>query len=206
MKRSLAIMAGLTIVTVSGFFAFAFEETRDPNYDYATAGGHHYKIPKVYGDGGFGGDGLGFPVSYPDFGPLLEDKPGWDDHALLLVTTQVNTIAQLWNSLWDGTPRGEMTPWDEIKRTYRIEPEFTVQVTGSQYDTIIPDQDRKTFPLGVMRCVRAEDYPYPGCEYMFDRNGQRWKISFGRQFLSDYKQIRDKATRLVDSFEEEEEH
>ncbi|WP_157091783.1 hypothetical protein [Methylobacterium nodulans] len=79
------------------------------------------------------------------------------------------------------------------------------QEMGSGFDIVVPDQDRKSMPIGVLECSRPEPpvFPNAGCAYRFDRDGQRWQVSFGRQFLPRYREFRERATALLDSFREQ---
>lgn len=174
------------------------------DYDLVRAGPVHYAIPKIY-RAESDGNGLFLQLALPEWIPLKKNQPGWADNVNILVNRQPAPIAQIYDLHWDGAPTGSLTPSKRIERIYRLKSEFTVQEMGSGYDIVIPDQDRNTFPLGIMRCNRPrllKGYA-PSCALLFDRDGQRWEITFGREFLSRYREFRERATHLLDSFREE---
>lgn len=173
-----------------------------------TVGPVTYSIPREAKPGHLDGeDSLFMQFALPDYGPLGRDVPGWDDNVnLLLRPFQTKhgvlfSIAQRYEQEWDGTPVNEFSGLNVIEKTYRIEPGFTVQEMGFGFDIVIPDQDRSTMPLGVMRCGRPKEFmPNAACALMFDRDGQRWKVSFGRQFMALHGEIRARVEAIMDGW------
>lgn len=168
------------------------------------AGPITYYVPKAYRAGGDKENNVSVQVAIPDWGPLERDRPGWQDNVNIFIGRERYPIAEQYDGMWDGTPIGKTTKWNQVERTYRIKPEFTVQEMGSGLDIIIPDQNYALMPLGLMQCTKPKPptFPNAGCTLLFDRNGQRWQISFGRQFLHRYREFRKRATALFDSFRE----
>ncbi len=197
MLKTLAFIVTTALASINNTPAFAAEQTT-----INMIGEQRYRVPLSYRPVPNGKGGISILVSFPNFGPLVGDKPGWDDNAQILVQKQINTIGMLWDTQWDGTPTG-MVEWNTIQKTYRIEPEFTVQEMGSGFDIVIPDQNLEAFPLGLLRCDRRKEGTYPACSHLFDMNGQRWQVSFGRQFIHNFRQIRERAVTLVNSFKEQ---
>lgn len=191
----LAVVAGSTAV---------FSLKADDAFDVLQAGPITYRIPKEYRAGGDADNNVFMQVRFADWGPLERDRPGWEDNINILIGRQPQDIAGQYDALWDGTPIGAPTKSKKIEQIYRIEPEFTVQEMGSTFDIVIPDQDFSTMPLGIMQCTRPNPpvFPNAACSLLFDRDGQRWKISFGRQYLQRYAEFRERATTLFDSFRE----
>ncbi|MFA1676907.1 hypothetical protein ACDY97_30315 [Rhizobium mongolense] len=183
---------------------FQFGRASGDGFARVQAGPVSYLIPKGYGVSNVSGDSIFMQVSLPDWGPLGKDRTGWNDNVNILIEPQRAPIGVVYDLEWDGSPSGKLTKWKQIERTYRIEPEFTVQEMGSTFDIIIPDQDRATMQLGILQCTRSKPpvFPNAGCSLLFDRDGQRWKMSFGRQYLHRYGEFRERATTLLDSFRE----
>lgn len=203
----LLIRRRAVLMAVLASFALAlagFGHTATDGFDEVQAGPITYYIPKEYRAGGDTDNNVFIQLKLADWTPLERDEPGWMDNINILVGPQFAPIARVYIDQYDGTPIGKMLRSKQIERTYRIDPEFTVQEMGSSYDIIIPDQDRELMPLGLVRCTRPNPptLPNASCALLFDRDGQRWKISFGRQFLHRYGEFRERATTLFDSFRE----
>ncbi|MCV9907032.1 hypothetical protein OIV19_05280 [Brucella sp. HL-2] len=169
----------------------------------ATIAGRHYIVPEDYSRTATSDDGRGIyiKVSRTDFRALARDVPGWDDNILILVQSVNNTVSELWDSAWDGSPSHWKT---EITKQYEIPGGFVVREYDDGWDTILgPDETPGTPDFGFMRCSRPKPIVgyAPDCTLMFDRNKQRWQVTFGRQFVENYKEIRRKAEQLIDSFE-----
>jgi hypothetical protein len=201
MKRSILIALGCAIALAPLGMALS----GDNSFDHLQAGSITYRIPKEFRAGGDSDGDIFIKVRLSDWGPLERDAPGWEDNVNILITPQPAPIAVIYDHHYDGTPVGTPGKWTEIVRTHREEPDLTVEVMGSVYDIVIPDQDRATMPLGFMRCTRPNPplLPNASCGLLFDRDGQRWKITFGRQFLHRYSEFRERATTLLDSFRKE---
>ena len=191
------------VLAVAGSTA-VFGLKADDAFDVLQAGPITYRIPKEYRAGGDADNNVFVQVRFADWGPIERDRPGWEDNVNILIGRQRAPIAIVYDHQYDGTPIGESGKWGKIERTYRIEPEFTVQEMGSTFDIIVPDQDRTTMPLGILRCTRPNPpvFPNASCGLLFDQDGQRWKITFGRQFLHRYGEFRERAVTLFDSFRE----
>lgn len=161
-----------------------------------------YRIPAAFHVRPQEGDALFIQVSLPDWGPLDADRPGWDDNVNILIEEAINTIPQLWNDLWSGVPGEDIDGIRErVTRIYRIEPNLTVKEISLGRDIVIPDQDLTTFPIGIMRCWRPRpDLPNASCALLFDRDGQRWKVTFGRDRMKDFSTFKQRAIEKIDSF------
>lgn len=161
-----------------------------------------YRIPAAFHVRPLDGDALFMQLSLPDWGPLDEDRPGWDDNVNILIEKGMNTIPQLWHDLWSGSPGEELGGLRErVTRIYRIEPNLTVKEIPLGRDIVIPDQDLTTFPIGIMRCWRPRpDLPNASCALLFDRDGQRWKVTLGRDRMKDFSTFKQRAIETIDSF------
>ncbi|WFS69599.1 hypothetical protein CFBP4996_26360 (plasmid) [Agrobacterium leguminum] len=204
MKRLFRRPAVSLIVILTGITVAQVKVASSEDFDRVQAGPIKYRIPKEYRTSNQSGDSIFIQFHVADWGPLDRDRSGWKDNVNVLITPQPQDIAGQYDALWDGTPSGAPTKSKTIERTYRIEPDFTVQEMGSTYDIVIPDQDGATMPLGLMQCTRPNPpvFPNASCALLFDRDGQRWTVTFGRQFLHRYAEFRGRATTLFDSFRE----
>ena len=195
--RFKAVLLSLALL---GFGALAVAQGAEGG-KIVHAGPVAYRVPEEYRPSNVSGTSLFMQFALPDYGPLRRDVHGWEDNVNLLVTRQPAPIAVIYDHQWDGTPIGGKRKWNTIEKTYRVEPGFTVQEMGSGFDIVIPDQDRSTMPLGVMRCGRPKEFmPNAACELMFDRDSQRWKVSFGRQFMARHGEIRASVEAVMDGW------
>lgn len=201
MKVVLAVAGLAVLLAVSGGL-----DTRQR----VEIGDNVYLVPREFGRVSSGEDIMALQFDRHDWTALKRDLGGWDDNVNVLIAALVNehgrraTIPELYGSQYDGTPVGITTGWSRIERIYRIEPGMEVRAMGSQEDVVIPDQDMVTMPEGFMVCGRPKPYLMnASCKLLFDHDGTRWHIDFGRQFMGDYATIRARATAAVDAFKEQ---
>lgn len=160
-----------------------------------------YRIPAAFHVRPLDGDALFMQVSLLDWGPLDENRPGWDDNVNILIQKAINTIPELWQQLWNGLPGEDDILRRRVDRIYRVEPNLTVKEMALGWDIVIPDQDLSSFPIGVMTCWRSRPLlPNAACALRFDRDGQRWEITFGRDRMKDFMTFKQKAVETIDSF------
>lgn len=166
--------------------------------------GVSYRFPKEYrASASDKNDSLGIQFSREDLSPLAADIQGWDDNINLLITKRITTIPMLYDHAWDGTPEG-LTSIGMLKlvRVYRVEPDLMIREMEKFHDIVIPDQDMKTMPIGMMRCAKpAKHMMNTSCSLMFDKGEQRWKITFGSQYLNDYMSIKNSVENKMKGFE-----
>lgn len=195
---------GIATIGLTVLASIALVSAASDDFDIVQAGSVTYRVPKAFRAEGDSKGDLFLQARLSDWGPLERDRPGWTDNVNILIEPLRSPISAVYDSQWDGSPSGKLTKWKQIERTYRIEPEFTVQEMGSSFDIIIPDQDRSTMPLGVLECTRPNPpvFPNASCSLRFDRDGQRWTITFGRQYLQRYGEFRARSTDLIDNFRE----
>lgn len=166
--------------------------------------GVSYRFPKEYrASASDKNDSLGIQFSREDLSPLVSDTQGWDDNINLLITKRINTIPMLYDHAWDGTPEG-LTAIGMLKlvRVYRVEPDLMIREMEKFHDIVIPDQDMKNMPIGMMHCYKPSEHMMnAACSLMFDKGEQRWKISFGRQYLNNYMSIKNNVEEKMKEFE-----
>ncbi|MFA1676903.1 hypothetical protein ACDY97_30295 [Rhizobium mongolense] len=201
MIRTLIKFGAIASVLATG--TLTIPELYADDYVRGQVGGTHYSIPAVY-RASVSDRSLFISASLPQWGPLVRYKPGWNDHLQILITaTSEKNIAALWDRLYDGTPFVPGKPYT-IVRKYRSEPNLAVQKMASEEDVFLPDQNAKTMPEGFMVCGRPSPpiFPYASCSHYFVEDHQRWKITFGRQFVGDFRSIRTRAKQFLDRFKE----
>lgn len=198
LRRGLLPVLALSLV--GAWFAAPLARDRDARREIA---GISYRIPAAFHVRPLEGDGLFMQVALPEWGPLDENRPGWNDNVNILIEEGINTIPQLWDGLWSGLPGEERSGHRRVTRMYRIEPNLTVKETSLGREIVIPDQNLTTFPVGVMICWRPRpDLPNGSCGLLFDRDGQRWKVTFGRDRMKEFMAFKQQAISLIDSFKD----
>ncbi|WP_133251560.1 hypothetical protein [Zavarzinia aquatilis] len=200
-----AILPVLVLVPVLALLgAWLAETLADDGGARREIAGITYRVPAAFHVRPQEGNALFIQLSLPDWGPLDEDRPGWDDNVNILIEEGINSIPQLWDDLWSAVPGENIGGIRErVTRIYRIEPNLTVKEISLGRDIVIPDQDLTTFPIGIMRCWRPQpDLPNASCALLFDRDGQRWKVTFGRDRMRDFSIFKQQAAQTIDLFRE----
>lgn len=179
-------------------------------YLEVVLGEHTYRIPKEYGATSsgpteYGVTTMAFQMSREDLSPLKGDIPGWEDNINLLITAGIASASSVYDAIYDGDPEQQK---EEIRVKYeRRNSEYIGSglvlhtMKNDNFDVVVPEQDEKELPLGFMVCtkftVKGSDN---GCQLFFDSKGVRWKINFGRRYIHEYKEIREKVESLMTSF------
>ncbi|QPB24289.1 hypothetical protein [Rhizobium sp. 007] len=92
-----------------------------------------------------------------------------------------------------------------IVSSHRIEPNLTVSTTESGDEVFLPDQETSNFPEDFLVCGQPKPptFPHASCmRLLFQRGAQRWQVSFGRQFVRDFRNLRTRAKEFIHQFEE----
>lgn len=173
-------------------------------------GEHTYRIPKEYGATSSGPSENGvttmtFQMSRENLSPLHKDVPGWGDNINLLITAGIAPTASVYDFIYDGDPRNkEGKVRDIYKRKSSKDIGSTIvlhEMNNDYFDVAVPKQDEKEMPLGFMVCskftIKGADN---ACKFYFDSQGVRWNIDFGKKYILEYDNIRQRVEALMETF------
>lgn len=190
---------GLTILSYAG--------QKEPDVLRVEIGEDVYEIPKIYkASGGYHQptkqNDLFVQFEKTNMGPLSGNVPGWENNVNLLLSDFAFPVEQLYDNMWDGDLEPEVEPskiTTIIKKT-QINENLLYQEMGGFTDIILVTDNNGNFD-GFMMCDKYEmKGSANACQFLFNEEGKRWKISFGKQFIEDYKQIRRDVIKRMDSF------
>ena len=199
--------ATIFFVGVFGLTILSYAGQKEPDVLRVEIGEDVYEIPKIYkASGGYHQpteqNDLFVQFEKTNMGPLSKNVPGWKNNVNLLLSDFAFPVAQLYDNLWDGElhPQIESSKIYEIVKTTRINDNLLYQEMGGFTDIVLVTDDEGNFD-GFMMCDKYEmKGAANACQFLFNEEGKRWKISFGKQFIEDYKQIRRDVMKQMDSF------
>lgn len=204
------VLTALVALFAAVLFNRSILAMSDDGFLEARIGETTYRIPEEYGAGSTPPDEPGRNVMSiqfrkGDMGPLLHNVPGWHDNVNLLLSNDPVPVEDLYEDGYDGTPvsAGAYARELVIVSTEKINDNLTYQVMSGHNDIILARTNDGSFD-GFMRCTK---YDMQGasnaCEYFFNHEGNRWKISFGKDYILDYRVVRDNVIGKMREFEGE---
>lgn len=191
-KKAAIISAVIIAICV---ILFATMTHRKP---LAMAGGVEYNIPPghFYSSSD---DSILLFMSYPDGKSLINLSGGWEKHIIVLITPEISSISSVYDSLYDGTPK--LNPGKMFTIKSIIKDKGLIIQTMEDGNQIILSDSSDTIDW-FMRCgEKSIDFPAPACELYFTKNNQRWKVTFGKQFLYNYQKIQKNVIEQMNKYE-----
>lgn len=205
------VWAALAIPMFISGACWATPRMKTPDFTEAKVGDHTYRIPKEYGGASEneenGLNTIGVQFSRKGLGPLEVDVPGWEDNINVLILSGITSTDYIYDHFFNSSPRGKNDKnlsMYKIKKVEKINNELTYRTMGGDLDVVIVDSRDNHLSFMFMLCSKHTiQGSFNSCQMFFDHAGARWKITFGKEFMTDYKSIRMMIQQRIMTFTRE---